>query len=75
MKWKHLKSGGTYNVLTHTAMLQCSTHPEVEKLAQNWTVYERDGLLFVRMTSEFLDGRFVPAPDNSQTQEKGLTDV
>lgn len=57
--WRHKKRGSIYKVLTHDAKIQ---NKEMEYLYpdKQWTVYENlsDGSVYVRMTSEFLDGRF-----------------
>jgi len=61
--WRHIKRGGLYEVLTHSASMQCSTHAACEKFFEGepWTVY-RDAhhpeKVYFRLTAEFLDGRF-----------------
>ena len=60
--WRHKKRDKLYAVMTHEALMQCSAAPDVEEkfAGVKWTVYrgvENDGV-YVRPTSEFLDGRF-----------------
>ena len=52
---KHLKSGGTYRILT------VNSHLESEGLkGELYVVYENidDGLIWIREQNEFFDGRF-----------------
>jgi hypothetical protein len=60
--WMHKKRGTTYQVVTHFAMLQCASDQETEDRFQdlNWTIYRsrEDDAFYVRLTSEFMDGRF-----------------
>lgn len=60
--WVHKKRGTMYRVLTTTAHVQCSTSPDFEQRYgdDNWTVYQSvsDGAVYVRLSSEFHDGRF-----------------
>ena len=62
MMWFHKKGEELYDVLTHDALIQCSTYPEFESAVAHeaWTLYGRGGHWYTRMTREFLDGRFVP---------------
>lgn len=61
-KWLHKKRGTTYEVVTDTAGLQCSAAQDFEDLFAEdcWTVYRNvaTGAVWVRLTEEFLDGRF-----------------
>jgi hypothetical protein len=60
--WRHKKRGTTYQVMTHFAALQCASDQETEDRFKdlNWTIYRsrEDGAVYVRLTSEFMDGRF-----------------
>lgn len=60
--WQHKKRGTTYQVMTHFALLQCASDQEIEDRFKdlNWTIYRsrEDGAVYVRLTSEFMDGRF-----------------
>jgi hypothetical protein len=62
----HNKRGGLYEIVTDTAFLQCSTFPEIELSVdeQPWTVYRNvhSGSIYVRLTEEFMDGRFSEVP-------------
>lgn len=52
MKYLHLKTGGMYELL-HIAVTSDTLLPAV--------VYQKeDGVIFVRLASEFFDGRFEP---------------
>ena len=52
MKYLHLKTGGMYELL-HIAVTSDTLKPAV--------VYKNDdGVVFVRLASEFFDGRFEP---------------
>ena len=52
MKYLHLKTGGFYELL-HIAVTSDTLKPAV--------VYQNDdGVVFVRLASEFFDGRFEP---------------
>lgn len=52
MKYLHLKTGGFYEIL-HIAVTSDTLKPAV--------VYKNDdGVVFVRLASEFFDGRFEP---------------
>ena len=52
MKYLHLKTGGMYELL-HIAVTSDTLKPAV--------VYQSDdGVIFVRLASEFFDGRFEP---------------
>lgn len=60
--WRHKKRGTVYTIEANDALLQCSTHPEIEDRfgGLKWTVY-RDvatNKTYIRLTSEFNDGRF-----------------
>lgn len=62
-QWRHKVRGLVYEVLTHSASLQCSSAPEIEQRfdgAGGLTVYRnvKTGMIWVRPTPEFLDGRF-----------------
>lgn len=61
--WKHLKRGGYYNVFTHSAKLQASSHQDVEDRLKDtlFTIYADvfTGDVYIRPTDEFIDGRFV----------------
>ena len=55
MKYLHLKTGGFYELL-HIAVTSDTLKPAV--------VYQNDdGVVFVRLASEFFDGRFEPVLD------------
>lgn len=56
--YRHIKRGGTYNVLTSSATLQME--PDSLKDGDTMTIYlaELSGKWFVRGTNEFRDGRF-----------------
>jgi hypothetical protein len=60
--YRHKKTGGVYEVLTQTAKIQLSYHPEVEDqfTATDFTVYRNidHGGIYIRPTKEFWDGRF-----------------
>jgi len=60
--YRHRAGGGRYVVLDYAAKLECSTFPEIEeKLAPRlFTIYRSldDGSCWIRLTSEFKDGRF-----------------
>jgi hypothetical protein len=60
--WRHKKRGTTYQVVTHFAALQCATDQAIEDRFDdlNWTIYRsrEDGAVYMRLTSEFMDGRF-----------------
>lgn len=65
--WRHRKSGGVYRVIRTGVFMQCSTAEAFENqfAGQGWVVYTRNGDLypstakwFIRLESEFLDGRF-----------------
>ena len=57
MKYLHLKTGGMYELL-HIAVTSDTLKPAV--------VYRSDdGVIFVRLASEFFDGRFEPVLKNS----------
>ena len=63
MKYLHLKTGGMYELL-HIAVTSDTLKPAV--------VYQNDdGVIFVRLASEFFDGRFEPviAKKSLGTQE------
>ena len=66
-KYRHKKRGTTYEIITDAASLQCSTAQEFEDrfADQKWTVYRNlgTGEFRLRLTKEFLDGRFEPIPD------------
>lgn len=52
MRYLHLKTGGMYELL-HIAVTSDTLKPAV--------VYQNDdGVIFVRLASEFFDGRFEP---------------
>ena len=52
MKYLHIKTGGMYELL-HIAVTSDTLKPAV--------VYQNDdGVVFVRLASEFFDGRFEP---------------
>ena len=65
-KWRHKKRGTVYEVVTDSALLQCSNAPPVEKLFEGdtFTVYRSvdTGAFYVRPTADFLDGRFEQLP-------------
>jgi hypothetical protein len=65
--WTHHKRGGRYERLTDSAHLQCSTEPRFEDQFGNvgWTVYRNidTGMVYIRLTSEFEDGRFTLVND------------
>lgn len=55
MKYEHVKTGGIYTLL-HVAVTSDTLKPAV--------VYQNgSGTVFVRLASEFFDGRFVPVVD------------
>lgn len=62
--WRHKKRGTVYEVLFDSASVQCATDPTFERAFadDNWTVYRNvaTGAVSVRLTEEFLDGRFEP---------------
>lgn len=64
--WRHKKRGTIYEILSDVALLQCSTWPEFEAMAEHqaFTVYRdtNTGAIYVRLTVEFLDGRFEKLP-------------
>jgi diphthamide synthase subunit DPH2 len=66
-KYRHIKRNKIYEVISDTASLQCSTAQEFEDrfADQKWTVYRNveTGEFRLRLTEEFLDGRFEPIPD------------
>lgn len=60
--YRHKKTGDVYEVLTQTAKVQLSSHPDIEDNLDitDFTVY-RDVLhqgIYIRPTFEFMDGRF-----------------
>ena len=56
MKYLHIKTGGFYELL-HIAVTADTLKPAV--------VYQNDdGVVFVRLASEFFDGRFEPVITN-----------
>lgn len=60
--WRHKKRGSVYEVVTQAASIQVSAAPDIEERYGHvpWTVYRsiETGLLYLRPTEEFLDGRF-----------------
>jgi len=66
-KWRHKKTGGTYEIVGENAALQCSSYPEVEAALEDdvFTIYRnvRTGALYIRPTEEFMDGRFERVPE------------
>lgn len=62
--WRHKKRGTVYRILKSGVVIQCSTNEEFEaKFAEQfWVIYKQATLAetpwFVRLESEFLDGRF-----------------
>lgn len=62
--WRHKKRDTVYEVLFDSASLQCASAPQFEGMFEdeNWTVYRnvKTGAVSVRLTEEFLDGRFEP---------------
>lgn len=66
-RYRHKKRGTVYEVLTEYASLQCSAAPEFEEMFddENWTVYKNveTGAVWVRLTMEFMDGRFEKLED------------
>jgi hypothetical protein len=65
--WRHKKRGTVYEILTSDAVLQCATQPEIEDTFEQhkWTVYRNihSGAIYVRLTVEFMDGRFERVDD------------
>jgi len=65
--YTHAKRGGLYEIVSGSARLQCSTAPEFEEQLgkAHWTVYRNvdTGAVYVRLTDEFMDGRFAEVPD------------
>ncbi len=61
-QWKHKKRGTMYEIITDVASIQCATDASIEEKYgdDNWAVYRNihTGAIYVRMTDEFLDGRF-----------------
>lgn len=61
-QWRHKKRGTIYEVVTDSASLQCSTVPDFERsfADESWAIYRNihTGAMYVRLTEEFLDGRF-----------------
>jgi hypothetical protein len=61
-RYRHLKRGTLYSVVTDSAKLQCSTSPHIETLFAEdlFTVYRsiETGEHYIRLTPEFEDGRF-----------------
>lgn len=61
-QWRHKTRGTTYEVVTHSASLQCSAAPDFEEMFDDdtFTVYRSldTGAMYVRPTPEFMDGRF-----------------
>lgn len=59
----HHKRGGRYEVITSRAHLQCSTDQSLEDTYEKmpWTIYRDvdNGEIYIRLTSEFQDGRFI----------------
>lgn len=60
--WRHKKRGTVYAIDANDALMQCSTHPEIEGMfgGKKWTVYRdvASNKTYIRLTSEFNDGRF-----------------
>lgn len=56
-KYRHIKRGTTYRIIG-TGTLQASTEPVKE--GDVMTVYQslHDGSIWIRKTTEFMDGRF-----------------
>lgn len=69
--WKHKLRGSVYEVLTHSASLQCSCWPCAEEqfADEAFTVYRsvETGAVYVRPTEEFQDGRFTRIPHDIAT--------
>lgn len=67
--WRHKKRGLVYEVLFDSASLQCASEPQFERMFddEDWTVYRnvKTGAVSVRLTREFLDGRFEPIEPGS----------
>ena len=65
-RYTHNKRGGLYEVITDKALLQCSTDQALEDTyeTQHWTVYRglHSNMVFIRLTVEFMDGRFIEVP-------------
>jgi hypothetical protein len=61
-RYRHKRRGTVYEVITDTASIQCDCARDFEEqfADENWTVYRSvdTGAIFVRLTPEFLDGRF-----------------
>lgn len=61
-RWIHKKRGTVYEIVTDNAAIQCSTEPFIEQRygEEKWTVYRNveTEMMYVRLTNEFLDGRF-----------------
>ncbi len=61
-RWRHKVRGFTYEIISDTATLQCSTARELEEKFEHdhWIVYrsEATGHIWIRPRAEFLDGRF-----------------
>ena len=61
-RYLHIKSGGTYEVLSTTARFQASSYDEIEKEFEHilFTIYRNvnSDMVFIRPTKEFFDGRF-----------------
>lgn len=63
-RWRHLKRGGTYEIIGRDAAMQCSSHPKLEEEFETTTFVvirsENTGMVYIRPTEEFFDGRFEP---------------
>lgn len=61
--WQHRKRGGVYQIVSTGVKMQCSTYEEFETIVgeAKWVVYrsiEYPNACYMRLESEFLDGRF-----------------
>jgi hypothetical protein len=60
--WRHKKRLSVYEIVAHSALIQCSTFPDVEAAVGEvlWVAYRGmgSGMMYFRPKAEFLDGRF-----------------
>lgn len=67
--WRHKRRGMIYEVVTEHCSLQCSAAREFERMFDDdsWTVYRNvaTGMIYVRPTKEFMDGRFELIPEEA----------
>jgi hypothetical protein len=69
-RYKHVKTGGTYRVMA-VAKLQMAD-PALDMQEVTIYVSEKDNSIWVRLTSEFNDGRFEPRSSVTSTEKKTL---